>query len=155
MSDELEDKIDQLMAESKAKFAALEAEFARISAEYERLKAKVEPKPFVPGPPQQKSDPTEGMSMPLNAILEMARVTPDSLLAAIAREQRPNPPSAIVPEGPAPQSRSVPVGGSRHIPLESPPGMAGVDRVAEAFDRIDRVDMAKRILASKLPEVKP
>jgi hypothetical protein len=136
MSDEL--------TELKAAQAQMAARMAQLEAELE-ARAKPSP-PFDPGP-VQRFDPTERMSMPASTLRDMARAVPDRMMREIAlRDGRaPTGPSS---QGIIPSSQSVSgvrVGGGNTVPLRPPPGVAQADRLMDAADAADRVELAQRL----------
>jgi hypothetical protein len=117
-------------------------ELAELKKRVAELEARAKP----PAPPDMKGyqqfDPTANMSMPVETMREMARVTPTDMIREIAmRDGRaPQGPSAqgIIP-GSQPMS-AVRVGGgvAHEIPLGPQPGINHVDRLLDHADAQDR-----------------
>ena len=105
------------------------------------LKQRIDP------PPRQsftlpRFDPTEGMSMPANALAAMMKAVPDSLMSDLRGDARkPNP---ITGGATAPQSQPVQRGSgwATPIPVEPPPGVAILDKIMDSQDRLDAAERA-------------
>jgi hypothetical protein len=115
-------------------------ELAALKARIEELeRANKPPKPFTERP-WQRHDPTANMTMPVSAMLEMARAVPTEMVRGIVRDnQGPQGPSSagIVPS--SQQLTSVrPAGGGtgwqNPAPLSNPPGIRMVDALCIADD---------------------
>jgi hypothetical protein len=101
-------------------------------------------------PPRQPSthprfDPTEGMSMPLNAIAAMVAAIPESVIRGIVADSfKGNPITGSSNPQPTSQVQRG-SGWAKPIPIESPPGIEHCDRMMDQQDRIDRVELALRL----------
>jgi hypothetical protein len=126
-----------------------ETELEALKKQVAELKDQLNPPPRPPSN-HPRFDPTEGMSMPLNAMLEMMKVVPESLMRGLrADAQKPNP----VTCGP-PQPQSQPVKrGSGWVdprPLEPPPGIEHCDRLVDEQDKVDRAELALKLAKAEL-----
>jgi hypothetical protein len=101
-------------------------------------------------PPRQPStfprfDPTEGMTMPANAVQAMIDAVPASVMRGLVNDAfKPNP----VTGGSHPQPTNQVQRGSGwrdEVPLGPPPGNAHVDRIVRAQDRLDKAERAYAI----------
>ena len=129
-------------------------ELAALKARVEELERAANPpkeKPFVPQP-YQRYDPTAGMSMPMSTMLEMHRAAGHVMGGVLHDNRAPTSPSTI------PRSQQVsnagggaaPRGGTgwgAATPLSPPPGVAQADKLMDAQDRRDRIELAHRIAA--------
>ena len=133
-----------------------------MSSELEELKKRVAelekaakpPEPFVPEP-WQRRDPTEGMSMPKSAMLEMINAIPESVMQGIRADARkPNPVttgSSQIKSTPSALSQPQRKGGwIEPRPLEPPPGVAIADRLVDAQDEIDRGELALKLAKARM-----
>jgi hypothetical protein len=123
-------------------------ELSKLKKEVAALKDQLNPPPRPPSN-HPRFDPTEGMTMPRSAMLEMMRAVPDSLMRDLRGDaRRPNP----VTGGPAPQPSQVRRGSGwvSPAPLTSPPGVEHCDRLVDAQDQIDRVELARKIAQARL-----
>jgi hypothetical protein len=79
--------------------------------------------------------------------LRMARAVPDDVMRGIVRDQRRGVAqrSGLAAESDAPRQSVPRVAVGVEIPLTPPPGVALVDRIAEAFAALDRVERARRL----------
>src|SRR5262245_60420960 len=134
------------MTELKVEATELEALKKRVE---ELEKAAKPAEPFVPMPPF-KFDPTEGMSMPRSAMMEMAKAIPESVMRGIVADaRRPNPANPPTPSQPTTQVQR----GSGCIderPLEPPPGISHIDAMVKAQDAQDRAELARKIAQARL-----
>src|SRR5262249_62175413 len=104
--------------------------------------------------PRYQFDPTEGMSMPASAMREMMKAVPDALMQAIREDARK--PNAVT-GGANPQPTNQVQRGSgwaKPIPLEPPPGIALCDRLMDAQDAQDRIELARKIAQARLSKGK-
>jgi hypothetical protein len=124
------------------------SELENLKREVAQLKEQLNPAP----PPPSTHGPidyTAGMSMPAAAIREMVNAVPDSLMRELSADARkPNPVSV----GPQPQAQAVRRGSGwqDQQPLEPPPGIAIMDRMMDAQDRIDQAELALRLVKASL-----
>ena len=114
-----------------------------LKAQVKELRDQLNPPPRPPST-HRRFDPTEGMSMPRSAMLEMMKAVPDGLMRDLrADAMKPNP----ITGGPNPQpqvrQRATP-NWIEERPLESPPGIKIIDAMMDAQDERDK---AERTLA--------
>jgi len=122
---------------------------AKLERELTELKAQVkppEPKPFVPTP-MPKYDPTENFRLPASAVRAMVDVIPDFRGIAQEQKQGVGQPGGFLGQEPKAEPREPPR--ARHIPLESPPGVAICDQMMDAQDALDRAERIKGFSAAK------
>ena len=125
------------------------AEDTELLAQIEALKARVEElerkgKPAAPmrADPAPLRDLTAGMSMPKEALLEMATAVPNVVIRQIVTADRVK--AELAPLGTGNANPSLPR--SRHTtpaPLDVP-GIALADRIMDAQDQRDRADLIER-----------
>jgi hypothetical protein len=129
-------------------------ELKRQNKELSERIAKLEEaaKPPKPSEPWtwQKPDPTEGMSMPRSAMQAMIDAVPESLMRELRSDaRRPNP----VTGGPAPPPTPQGPRGSgwrEAAPIAPPPGIEQCDRLVAAQDRIDQIELARKLAAAEV-----
>jgi hypothetical protein len=136
---------------NKDEIAELKKELADQKARVEELERANKPKePFKP-PPHQQYDPTAGMRMPDSALRAMVNAVPDNFLRDVVRDNRgPGTPTGMIPR--AHSSRPAApdnvagsgTGWSATTPLSPPPGVAQADRLMDAQDARDRVELIER-----------
>lgn len=121
-----------------------------LKKEVKALRDRLDP------PPQQPNrapyDHTQGMAMPPSAMRAMAGAIPDNLMGALRADSRlPNP----VTQGPNPQPQPHRRGSgwAPERPLETP-HIAHVDRLVDAQDIRDRVELAQRLAQAGLGKSK-
>jgi hypothetical protein len=125
--------------------------------ELEELKKRVEELEKAANPPPrqpstyQPPDYTAGMSMPPEAIREMVKAIPESIMRGIVADAfKPNP----ITGGPNPQPPPQPVqrgsGWQEPRPVEPVPGIKYVDALVDAQDRVDRAELALRLAKANL-----
>ena len=143
------------MSDEEKSVEALRAELELHKAELKKLKDQINPpksEPFV----MPRFDPTEGMSMPRNAMQAMIDAVPESLmkeLRADARKPNPVTQASSSPLSTKPSVQSQPQRGSGWIdprPLESPPGLKYVDAQIDAQDAKDRAELAHKLAQVEL-----
>jgi hypothetical protein len=124
------------------KIAALEREVAELKAKVSPAPAKKE---FVPKP-YQRYDPTEGMRMPPSALAEMAGHPCNQVMRDVIQDRHaPTSPGSMIPSTGG--SAGDGTGYVDPRPLSPPPGVAQADRLMDAQDRRDRIELAHRIAA--------
>ena len=129
-------------------------EMAALRKRIEELEAKAKPpakKEFVPQP-YEPIDWTARMSMPRSALEAMIAAEPRGFMRDVAlRDARaPQSPSTIPSTQQRADVRPVAGDGSGWVaptPLGPPPGVAQADRLMDAQDRRDRIELAHRIAA--------
>lgn len=116
--------------------------------ELDALKARLEKLEKAADPPPRKQsyavphDHTAGASMPASAVRAMIEAIPDHVMQGLRSDARkPNP----VTQGDPPQPQRRGSGWRESAPLTSPAGIAHVDRLVEAQDRLDRADLAMKM----------
>jgi hypothetical protein len=116
--------------------------------EIEELKARIAKleklaQPSAPTTPTPVRDLTEGMSMPKDALRAMADAVPTVVIREMANGDRVRADLAPLGKGyttpPLPRSRNLSA-----APLEVP-GVALADKLMDAADRADRVELAQRL----------
>jgi hypothetical protein len=128
---------------------ALEKELAEAKRELEAVKPVVDvPKPEKPWP---KYDPTEGMSMPMNAMKPMVDlINPKDVKYdpnAFARNRLSEPGGF----GGPPKSRTVSEPEKRGsgwvdpLKLDQPPGIKYIDQQIDVQDAIDKAELKRRL----------
>jgi hypothetical protein len=133
----------------------LKAENAKLEDRIAKLeKAAEPPKPFV-REPMPTIDYTAGMSMPREAIQAMIDAIPSSVMAGIVADAlKPNP--MTVSGGVTKPTTTEPpkvIGNKGWIderPLSPPPGIAIMDRMMDAQDKVDRAELALRLAKAEL-----
>jgi hypothetical protein len=126
----------------------LKAENAKLTDRIEKLEKEVNPPPREPSTWQPR-DYTENASMERSTMRAMSDAVPNTLQTDLRAFQRSL--AALVPPAqPQAKQRSTPNFVDER-PLESPPGIAIVDRLVDAQDSIDKAErmlaMAKASLA--------
>jgi hypothetical protein len=129
---------------------------AKLEAEIEKLKARDKP----PEPFQsdwKPYDPTERMSMPKSAMMEMANAVPDHVMRGVVRDNRaPQGPSAAGVIGqitivrPGGGGAGDGTGWAREIPFGPSPHQRYVDAqldAQDARDRAERIEQDRRLKA--------
>ena len=137
--------------------AALRKRNEQLEKRIEQLEEKAKPppekKPFVPQP-YEPIDWTARMSMPPSALQAMAQHPCNQVMRGVIQDRH-------APTGPSMAGTTGAVSGvHRHdgapvntsgwrepTPLGPPPGVAQVDRLMDAQDRRDRIELAQRIAA--------
>ena len=141
------EKPEMTGAEVAAKIAALEAEVAALKAKSKSEEPQVERRPW------PKYDPTEGMTMSPSAMKPMVDLIPSRKSQpgfnahAWAQTKGPGEPGgfgAPQPVGGPGKAVERGTGWQNPIPLESPPGVKHVDRIAEHFAALDKLEMVRR-----------
>jgi len=114
-------------------------ELEALKQEIADLKQRIDPPPR-PRSTHQPYDPTANFSMPLNALLEMMKATPEGLMRDLRADAlKPNPVTGGMTKPPSEPPKAIGTKGwidSR--PLEPPPGVSLVDQIAEAFAARER-----------------
>ena len=126
----------------------LKAENDALRKRMEKLEEQVNPKPFVPMT-MPRRDLTEGASMPASAMLAMIAAIPESVMRGIRADAlKPNP----ITGGATPSSQpSVQRGsGWRDAAALSTPYVSHVDRLVDAQDRNDKVELARKLAQARL-----
>ena len=116
---------------------SIEERITALEAEIERLRARDRP-PTGRGP-RAAYDPTAQMSMPAEALREMARVDVGALVADFRRG--PAAPSSVIPSRPSAAGERPSVGVNGWIgerPIGPPAGVAICDQMLDAQDALDR-----------------
>jgi hypothetical protein len=120
------------------------SELDDLKRQVAELKDQLNPPPRQPST-HPRFDPTEGMSMPESAMLEMMKAVPDSLMRSLREDaRRPNPVNPSTASQPTSQVQRG-SGWAKPIPIESPPGIDLMDRMMDQQDRIDRAELAFRL----------
>jgi len=138
----------------KDELAALKKKVEEQGRELAEIKAaqpKPPPEPFKPQP-YEPIDWTARMSMPRSALEAMIAAEPRGFMRDVAlRDARaPQSPSTIPSTQQRADVRPVAGDGSGWVaptPLGPPPGVAQADRLMDAQDRRDRIELAHRIAA--------
>jgi len=87
----------------------------------------------------------DGMSMPKATMREMVNATPENVMQGLRADAlKSNPVTGGA--APAPQAQRRGSGWIDERPLEPPTGIAHVDRLVDAQDRIDRAELAQRLV---------
>jgi hypothetical protein len=144
----------------KDEIAALKKEVEALKSALSGKEDKPQPKKeFVPQP-YQRYDPTAGMSMPRSALEAMIAAEPRGFMAGVVHDNRnaPTSPTGMIPrsgggDARQPASSSTP-GWVAPTPLSNPPGVAQADRLMDAADRADRIELAQRLARQRLAEGK-
>jgi hypothetical protein len=125
-------------------FKDLKRQIADLKDEVSRLRGE----PHKPvGEPWQPIDYTAGMSMPLAAVLEMARAVPDSVMAGVMGDARRK--SNLPAVHPEPKVRGT--GWVDEVAKGPPPGIAILDKV---MDHQDARDRRERIVGAAIDQVR-
>jgi len=131
--------------------AELKAQISALQQRMEELERKAKPSaPFVsdyvPPSPNRHLD---RLSMPPSAMADMVAAVPDRMVADIVRDLR-----SIGTLSPAVSNAAVPklpgTGWREATPLGPPPGVAQADRLMDAADKADRVELAQRLARQEL-----
>jgi hypothetical protein len=145
------------MSEEKS-VEALRAELEIEKAKLKALQDQVNPPPRQPST-WQPIDRTAGMSMPANAMKAMVDALPSSFFSDLRGDaRRPNPvteaSSSTVTGTPSAQSQPTQRGSGwrNEVPLGPQPGIAHVDRLAVAQDKIDRAELVERLAKAAMIE---
>jgi hypothetical protein len=88
--------------------------------------------------------------LPLSAIQEMEKITPDRLMASIVEDNRkakgvPAPSGLIPDEKPEPKKVRG-SGWQKPVPLDVPPGVKYCDEIADHFAALDRLDTIRQVM---------
>ena len=125
----------------------LKAEIAALKERLAALEARGRPAAPMRADPAPLRDLTAGMSMPREALLEMATAVPNVVIRQIVTADRVKGELAPLRSGnanpPLPRSRNL-----SPAPLEVP-GIALADRLMDAQDARDRAREAKRLAQTK------
>jgi hypothetical protein len=115
-----------------------------------KLEEQVNPPPRQPST-YQPPDYTAGMSMPPEAIREMVRAIPESVMQGIREDARKQNPVTGGPN-PQPQSQPVPRGSAwqEPRPAEPVPGIKYVDALVDQQDKIDRAELAMKLAKAEM-----
>src|SRR5262249_15729351 len=120
----------------------LKAEIAALKERLAALEARGRPAAPMRADPAPLRDLTAGMSMPREALLEMATAVPTVVIRQIVTADRVK--GELPPFGPG--NANPPLPRSRHTtpaPLDVP-GIALADRIVDAQDARDRADLIER-----------
>jgi len=133
------------LAALKKKVEALES---ALSGKEDKPKPKKE---FVPQP-YERYDPTAGMSMPRSALMAMAQDPSNQVMRGVIQDRHaPTSPSFAGTSGAVSGvHRDGPVntsGWRDAAPIGPPPGVAQADRLMDAQDRRDKIELAQRLAA--------
>ena len=132
------------------------SELDDLKREVAALKDQLNPKPFKSewrGP----IDYTAGMSMDRGAMKAMMDAVPDALMKELRGDARRLPvtyPSSMIPTS---NERTETKRGSGWIserPLEPPPGIKILDQIMDQQDKIDRAEMAVKLMKAGMMEKK-
>jgi hypothetical protein len=136
----MSDELDNLKAENDA-----------LRNPVEKLEERVNP------PPRKQSysapfDYTANASMPASAMKAMVDAVPDAVMKGIrADAQKPNPVTGYSTAQPTTQVQRG-SGWAKPIPVEPPPGVALADRLVDHQDRIDKAELAVKLMKAGLKE---
>jgi len=131
--------------------AELKAQISALQQRMEELERKAKPSaPFVsdyvPPSPNRHLD---RLSMPPSAMADMVAAVPDRMVADIVRDLRSiGTLSPAVSNAGAPKLRGT--GWRDATPLGPPPGVAQADKLMDAADKADRVELAQRLAKLEL-----
>jgi hypothetical protein len=133
----------------KKEIAELRAEVAALKAALSGKEDKPEPKKeFVPQP-YEPIDWTARMSMPRSAMEAMIAAEPKGFMAGVVHDNRAPTHPGMIPRSDQPPSSSRGSAGTRGwvepAPLRPPDGVAQADRLMDAQDRRDQIELAQRI----------
>jgi hypothetical protein len=150
MSDQHKTKMDTF----EARLAASEARVAELEAKL--AEARKPPAPTFKPEPHERFDPTARATMPPSALRDLVAAVPDRLMADLRSDAlKPNPVTQSVAQ--LSQDRGSPDRGGVQIrgsgwrepnPLSPPPGVAICDQLVDQQDRVDRVDLERRLARS-------
>jgi len=128
-------------------------ELSKLKKEIAELKQRIDPPPRPPST-WQPPDYTAGMSMPLNAVLEMMKAVPESQMRGLRADAlKPNPVTGSAPPQPQqPVKRGS--GWQEPRPLEPPPGIRHIDEMMDAQDERDRAELALKFAKAELSKGK-
>jgi hypothetical protein len=127
-------------------------------AELEALKARIEelerrakpPEPFKPDPHwRPPPNPIDRLSMPVSVIRDMANAVPDAVVRQIVSGRAPQNLAPLAATA-TPVSAQNTSGWRESVPLSNPPGVALADKLMDAADRADRVELAQRLAKQEL-----
>jgi hypothetical protein len=143
-----------------------EDELAALKARVAALERTAKPsEPFKPDPNWRPVNPLDRLSMPRSVMQEMANAVPDGVVRDIVAKGTIPGPSGAGASGDI--TRAHPGGGAANVPgsgtgwqNERPfvradfpahptPGVAAADRIMDAADKADRVELAQRLAAQK------
>jgi hypothetical protein len=87
--------------------------------------------------------------LPVSAIDQMVGYVDDKLMGQIVEDNRkaggvPSPSGLLPPEREEPKVKGS--GWAPNIPLSTPPGVEHIDRIADHFAALDRLDMVRQIM---------
>ena len=142
------------MSDEEKGVEALRAELELHKAELKKLRDQINPpksEPYV----MPRFDPTEGMSMPRNAMQAMVDASSSYMADIRSDARKPNPvteaSSSTVRGTPAAQPQRRNTGGWRdEVPLGPPPGIEHVDRLVDAQDAKDRAELALKLAKARM-----
>jgi hypothetical protein len=121
------------------------SELDDIKKELAELKQRLDPSPRPPSTYTPR-DYTEGMSMPRSAMQAMIDAVPDAQMRDIRGDaRRPNAVTGAAPQPQQPVRRNT-GGWIDPNPLSPPPGIKHVDRLVDEQDRIDRAELALKLM---------
>jgi hypothetical protein len=125
------------------------SELEDLKKEVAKLKDQLNPPPRQPST-LPRYDPTEGMSMPANAIAAMVAAVPSSVMRGLVNDAfKPNPVTGF-PNPPSTSQVQRGTGWREPAPLGPPPGIEHVDRLVDAQDRIDKAELALKFAKMEL-----
>jgi hypothetical protein len=131
-------------------------DIAALRAEIEKLKSAVAGKEDKPPPkkefvPEHREpiDWTARMSMPQSAIEAMVAAEPKDFMANVVHDNRAPTHPGMIPRSEqtvaGPKSGGDGTGWSAPTPLRPPDGVAQADRLMDAADKADRIELAQKI----------
>jgi hypothetical protein len=131
-------------------FDELKAQNAKLTERIAKLEeAAKPPEPFVPFS-MPRFDPTEGASMHPSTMKEFAASMPDQLMRDLRADAlKPDPITSSANRQPQSQVQRG-SGWAKPIPVEPPPGVALADRLMDHQDRIDKAELAQRLVQAGL-----
>jgi hypothetical protein len=129
------------------------AELKARVAELERAAKPTPPSNYVAPSPYRHLDQ---LGMPASVMAEMARAVPDREVRAIFSDRPARAPSSPIANAmPKPAPMAVNTTGWRESqPLGPPAGVKYADRLMDAADKADRIELAQRLARQKLAEGK-
>ena len=133
----------------------LKSQIATLTEKVAELEAKAKPKPaFVPGPvgPTTTELAMSRLSMPPSALADMVKVTGSDLMRDLRADARHS--ATLRPLGGEAPARERGSGWRDAVPLSNPPGVALADKIVDAQDRAERVELAQRLAKQRLAERK-
>jgi hypothetical protein len=135
-----------------------------LAARVEQLERKIEQLTRPKAPPKfeaGQSGPTttqlaiSRVGMSAEVVREMAKATPDGLMREIVGGSAPAQLTPLSEGNARPRVAQEDRSGWRNAtPLSSPPGVAIADRLMDAADAVDRVELAQRLARQKVAEGK-